>query len=249
MLVAEVTHAESHAVTAATVPVDAPTQLTAPPKTILLYSTQPEFFERKDTCFNRRGVEVFGAARPQDLRAVVQARKVDLVISRGIPQHCTLADVRTMVPHGVPLVIMTTENDDAAILASFERAPDVTVIRPPYGESLMDTTARLLTISLRRYLRILVQIAVGDKEKGGFGFTHNLSASGMLLESRRRLEIGEELAMSFLIPGASRMAHVVGRVVREAPSPETTSFRFGLQFVTISQEDKDMILRLTSPEN
>ena len=53
--------------------------------TILLYSTEPAFFERRDTWFNRRGVEVFCAMDPRSLRANLSTRRPNLLLSRGVP--------------------------------------------------------------------------------------------------------------------------------------------------------------------
>lgn len=212
--------------------------------TVLLYTQDPAFFERRDTWFNRRGVDVFCAMDMEEAAAILTLRRVDMLVSCGVPAGLAVEELRGQVPYGVPLIVLVTPEDDEDLIDDYRLASDVAVITSPYGDALMQNTAKLLSVPTRHYIRILVQLQIED-QAGGFGFSNNLSATGMLVETKKQLEIGTHIQLSFLLPGARQMTAVKARVVREAQSNKHGSFRYGVQFVDLPVADREHIVALT----
>ncbi len=214
--------------------------------TVLLYTHNPAFFERRDTWFNRRGVDVFCAMDLEDAACIFTKRKVDLMLCEGPPGNVPEAAVREVVPRGVPIFVLADDSDNAELLNSYHKAIDSKVIRAPYGDAVLRLTAQALTVAVRHYIRILVQIQAGTSERSNtFGFSTNVSASGMLLETKRRLRIGDTIGVSFMLPCAPQMTACDALVVREAPS-EGNTLRFGIKFIGLSVSDQEFIMSLAS---
>ncbi len=214
--------------------------------TVLLFTHSPSFFEQRDTWFNRRGVDVFCAMDLEDAAAVFNKRRVDMMLCQGPPGGVHEAAIREVVPRGVPIFVLATENDDSRLLASYHKAVDSKVIKLPYGDAVMRLTAQTLAVPIRHYLRILVQVQAGSSERSNtFGFSNNISASGMLLETKRRLRIGDTVGLSFLLPCSPQMTVVHALVVREAKT-EGNTLRFGLKYIDLPASDRDFIESLTS---
>ena len=77
--------------------------------------------------------------------------------------------------------------------------------------------------------------------RGGEAFAGralNLSVHGLLLESRRALEVGEDLRLDFDLPGAHGEVHGTGTVVRE-----TSPVLFGVELTSVEGDGRVRIKR------
>ncbi len=216
--------------------------------TILLFSQQPAFFERRDTWFNRRGVDVFCAMDIDEVATIFSVRRVDLMLSQGVPGELSEGALRKVVPAQVPIILLTEGGDDARALASYTKSETCNVLKAPFGDKVMHLTARALAVPTRHYLRILVQIQVGESAGGTFGFSNNISTTGMLLETKRKLAVGETVGLSFMLPGAPQMTATHALVVREAPA-EGNTFRFGVKFIDLPANDQEFLANLRTQDN
>jgi hypothetical protein len=205
--------------------------------TILLYSPHPAFFERRDTWFNRRGVDVFCAMDVDTLANMFSHRRMMLVLTQGVPDGMTAHEMRQIIPPQVRMLVLTEGGDDEDLLATYEADPDCKVLRAPFGEQVTKAARNAMTIPPRHYLRILVQIQADGG--GTFGFSNNISTTGMLLETKRQLNVGDTVALSFMLPGASQMSAAHALVVRQAPSQG--AYRFGLRFVDLPAVDCEFL--------
>lgn len=210
-------------------------------KMVMVHSEDPSFFERRDTLFNRRGVDVFGSMTLEEASRILRQRAPDIFICQGVPSGLHAEDMRRVVRSGIPVVIMAIEGDDPALLAGYEADEDTHVLHPPYDGRLLELSSQLLGVAVRRYLRILVQMKVTDDAGTSFGFSHDLSASGLLVESRVLCPIGQTISVCFMLPNAGRMVSARAEVVREAPCTKPGVRRYGCRFVGLSDEDKGLI--------
>jgi len=65
-----------------------------------------------------------------------------------------------------------------------------------------NTVRKLLSVSERSSIRVPVSVRIDGRDKRGkpfLGFSENLSASGMLVESEKKLEMGDILTCSFYL--------------------------------------------------
>jgi hypothetical protein len=202
-------------------------------------SSDPSFFEQEETWFNRRGVDIFCANDIEELSWITNVRPPNLIISAGPPDGHREHNFREIVPEAIPLVILARANDDQRSLIEYENGFQSTVVHRPYGNQVMRTTAAALETVNRQYIRMLVQLQSSSQSKsGGFGFSHNVSPTGILLETKKELALGDRLQLSFMLPGAKEMTEVTAEVIREAPSIKPATHCYGLQFLDLSAEHR-----------
>ncbi|MFT5431464.1 MAG: hypothetical protein ACI9OJ_002160 [Myxococcota bacterium] len=216
---------------------------------VLLYGTNPQFFERRDTWFNRRGVEVFCSMTAPELLSIAKSRAISLILSSGVPASLSHEKLRRFIPEDMPVLVLAKSGDAPELLQAYHEGEASAVLVPPYEDRVMCATAEALKVPVRHYLRMLVQLRVGHgRAGGGFGFTNNVSATGLLLETKTKLKVGSEVKVSFMIPGAGAMTAVTGRVVRDAGLSPTGCFRYGVHFLDISADDQTHIRAMVSQD-
>ncbi len=105
------------------------------------------------------------------------------------------------------------------------------------------------TIEKRRHLRgaIKVEIKAGVASGGGiiYFFTKNISKGGAFIVSDYLFESGQELTISFQLPGDNRVILAVGRVKwvndKEKVDDKYHEPGMGIEFVKISPADEKRI--------
>ncbi len=112
-------------------------------------------------------------------------------------------------------------------------------------DELIDAAERLLCVSPR--VKARAPVCLGrlkeGRQVGTFAMTVDLSESGVLLESRERLSVGEEVLLRILLPKREELISTKGRVIRSASEHRfSASLRkgngFGLQFSGLLPGDR-----------
>lgn len=106
--------------------------------------------------------------------------------------------------------------------------------------------------NLRRHPRSAIELpvtvtdAATNRVDGAIMFdTQDLSVGGAFIRSDLLFEIGEELDLAFTLPSGAIRAR--GRVVRvQRDSGDDASAGMGIQFVGLSDADRDAILQLVT---
>jgi DNA-binding response OmpR family regulator len=107
------------------------------------------------------------------------------------------------------------------------------VIRPVSRAQLARAALKLIRVAPRRDVRILVRAR--PFPRGGpsrYGFTRNLSASGMLLETDQPVDVGDTLDLRFFVPGVSTEV-ITGAAVVRHHEPPNYRWIVGMQFMQL----------------
>ncbi len=91
----------------------------------------------------------------------------------------------------------------------------------------------LLGIQPRRSLRVLVKLSVEIEAGGTDRFvsqTHDVSASGMFVITRKTVDIGAEIGFSFSLPGETRPFEGIAKVSRVSDSQTEGPAGLGIHF-------------------
>jgi len=119
------------------------------------------------------------------------------------------------------------------------------VLRLPAGPEWDARLSRLANVPGRRAVRLPVRLQIQGRTlldlDSVTGTILNLSATGILVECDRTLELCSEVGFSFFIPGAPIPILGRGRVVRDAGGGH-----FGIEFAGLSPEAAAQIARLRS---
>jgi len=115
------------------------------------------------------------------------------------------------------------------------------VLSDKMDPALWDTRIwELLNVPHRREARVPVRVrdwsGLPVDPETGDGLALNISVHGILLESRRRLEVGTNVDLQFKLPGTQDEVQVVGQVVRQ----EAVS-RSGIKFLVLRGDARDRI--------
>ncbi|MFZ5470322.1 MAG: PilZ domain-containing protein [Myxococcota bacterium] len=100
----------------------------------------------------------------------------------------------------------------------------------------------------RRFLRKMLQVDFRAKDAQGAGQLQfagaDLSAGGTFLKSDLLFEQGEGFSLEFRVPGVPRLMRAQARVawVRRFPSEEEPA-GMGIEFLTMSEEDRSVLVR------
>lgn len=116
------------------------------------------------------------------------------------------------------------------------------IFRPLDPAEFDAKVASLLSVPVRKELRVLVQVKIDASREGFFflGHTRNLSISGALLEVDHPLETGSKLGIRFFLPGRTREIIGAAEIVRERPAPFGQR-HYGIRFVGLTDDDRRAI--------
>jgi response regulator RpfG family c-di-GMP phosphodiesterase len=140
------------------------------------------------------------------------------------------------------LLVVDREHQNHADLCLSAGCNDV-IYRPLQRRELDQKVERLTSIPVRRQLRTITKIEVSLEKNGRFilGRSINISANGMLLEVDRVLPGDGSVVVHFYIPGDPKPLQMEAAVLRAEFAG--TMAKYGLQFVNISDEERERIDR------
>ena len=92
-------------------------------------------------------------------------------------------------------------------------------------------------ISLR-YHRVIDERVLSDFQKS---FTKNISASGLLFESREMIPLGTKIKIFIILPGLKQEIAALGKVVRIESIKLTTKYNIGVSFQDLEAKDREEI--------
>ncbi len=219
-----------------------------PRKKLLLVTPDPRFFDLPENSFQSRGCDVFTAVDAAEAIAFLGEHSVDLVISRGEPAGATLEALHGAMRGDSKLIVVPEPGQDMAALRRLQRVHtlDAPTDGKSDGKGLLRLSAKILEVPERKYISILVQVRLTKpKPTTIFGKSRDLSDGGLLIETSQQLTIYDQVIVSFLIPGADRMVQTDALVVREVPKPDGGR-RYGLRFLSLSDEDRTIITEFIS---
>jgi DNA-binding response OmpR family regulator len=112
---------------------------------------------------------------------------------------------------------------------------DALIAKPIKPLQLVKTVGQFLTIHMIRSRRVSLRVRVISKKESVefFCITHNISVSGMLIETSYHLEMGSIIQCLFTIP-SSLQIETEGEVVRTTRTMDG-AHQYGIQFVNLDR--------------
>jgi CheY-like chemotaxis protein len=212
-------------------------------KKILITRDIHALLNQESTFLNRSDLRVFVGATSDELLQIHRSERVDVIItSRGLPgmpceRFCSLiredAGLRTVS------IIMTCADDPDAIRESGRCRANSILLEPLHSVLVAAKAEQLLNIAARETLRVLLNADVlGESGDSSFyGRTVNVSASGLFIETGRRLPAETRLSCRFYLPAAAGQVRVMGKIVRIIePAARNDVYQYGLMFTEIAPE-------------
>ncbi len=122
------------------------------------------------------------------------------------------------------------------------------IAKPVNPSDFHEACSALLNVQSRRDARLLVYVQVQGFIQSGFFLCNsmNLSPSGILIITGRKLKKGDMVQLQITLPLEKEKARVLAKVVREAREIESKLNAYGLVFTEISEGDRQRIKVFTS---
>jgi CheY-like chemotaxis protein len=177
--------------------------------------------ELGETVLFRRNVERVRASGVEEIRRMADDGKVDVVVvDSALPGAAGLvASLRqNALTRATAIVALGRSEFGFDHLDLLEAGANAILPLPP-GHDWDDRLMRLIHVPVRKATRIPVDLALEGGVQDGLAFAGrvlNLSVHGLLLESGQALTVGDDLRLSFELPGSHGGVRGTGTVVRLA---------------------------------
>ncbi len=195
-----------------------------------------------DTIFRRGTIMTFPARTCEEILSTQIERKADMIITEldlpvmGGARLCE--EIRKNQELKMVSVIMVCDGSEASLAQCSQMHVNAVLSKPLDPVQLYSEISELLVIPQRKDLRVLLRASLtGTEEKTSFfGMTHNISLSGMLLETDRDLKAGDKF--SCMINVGHREIGVRCEVVRVLTVKGR--YRYGVKF--LNPDTKSLII-------
>jgi CheY-like chemotaxis protein len=202
----------------------------------------------QETMLRRRDSAIFTALAGSEGLQKARAEKPHLIIfgydlfDMSAPEFCREIRDEPLTRGTSLLLVVDREHQNHADLCLSAGCNDV-IYRPLQRRELDEKVAKLTTIPVRRQLRTITKIEVSLEKNGRFilGRSINISSNGMLLEVDRVLPGEGPVRLHFYIPGDPKPLQLDAAVLRAEFTG--TMAKYGLQFVKMSEEERERIDR------
>ena len=216
-------------------------------KKILVTKNVISILEKEKSLFDREGIKLFSAATTDDVLSIHRAEKVDIIIAElhapGMKSEELCSTIRSdKVLSKVSMIILCPDNA-ADIEKSAQCRANAVLTLPTDPAQLLEKVQQLLEISWRESYRVLVSVSVSgtSKDKSFFCRSGNISVTGMLIETEKVFEKGDQLSCSFFLPDSAQIKATgeIVRVMKLAAGSKTC--QYGIRFSALPAESKSAI--------
>jgi len=215
-------------------------------KQILIVSSSASFIERNETLLRRSDFIILDAVSGAEALQILNNNTVDLLLIDMQLEDMTGDSLCSLLRNGksvqLPLLLVCHDNaDDIERLRT--SGADALLARPVMPLQLIKTVGEFLTVQLIRSRRVSLRVKVSSKKSPAefFCISHNISITGMMLETDISLEVGSIIDCQFTIPGYLPIA-TEGEIVRSARALDG-SHQYGIRFTYLTRTCRQEIDR------
>jgi CheY-like chemotaxis protein len=178
-------------------------------KTIIIAHNLLDDIGGSNTIFKRSGITVFPASSSEEILDLHGVNRADLIITdaalplMGGAKLCSRIRGDAGLKYVSIIVIGDdTEDSENSVSHCKDAGANVVIRRPLEPGMLLWQASQQLVIPTRKDMRVLLRASIKngiEENTSFFARSHNISLSGMLLETERVLNAGDRLTCSFNI--------------------------------------------------
>lgn len=198
----------------------------------------------------RKEHELFRAYSGEETLEKIRELGPDLIVLDDRVEDIGVFDLTRRIrelPEGrhASLLLLTT--------SEFDKPPEginQILTKPVIGTDFNEACRRLLAIEARKETRLLVYVQVQGYLQSNLFLCNslNLSASGILILTPRRLKVGDRLQLQITLPRERDKVKVTGAVVREAVEVGSRLNAYGVRFEDMSEDDIERLRTFVANE-
>ncbi|NVN97831.1 MAG: response regulator [Geobacteraceae bacterium] len=208
-------------------------------KNILIVSSSPSFLERNGTLLRRSDFRILTADNTSEALSIFQSELIELLfIDTKIDEETGetfCSRIRNCQSKTKPVIILVCNDSEEEFARLKGSGADAIIARPIKPLQLIKTVGQFLSVQLVRSRRVSLRVKVISKkdEVEFFCISHNISLTGMLIETEFSLDVGSVIICQFSIPG-SLDVETEGEIVRSARTMDGAHL-YGIHFTTLSR--------------
>lgn len=208
-------------------------------KNILIASSSKSFIERNVYLLRRSHFRMFTAESAADAMTVLSDELIDLLLldiqlsDQTGESFCREVCAKGFDPRTSILLVCHDTEDDFIRLK--ESGADALIARPIMPLQLIKTVGQFLAVQLVRSRRVSLRVKVTSMKDDieFFCISHNISLTGMLIETKFSLELGCIILCQFSIPGAADV-ETEGEIVRSSRTM-SGEHQYGVHFTSLNR--------------
>jgi len=219
-------------------------------KKVLLVSAYVLFLERNTTLLMRRGLQLFNTTSGEEALRLHKEHGFDIIISDFKLEDMEgfkLCSLIRKSKNSEQVAIILTCQDIKGQLESVEQCGASAVILKPIDPvKLLKKVGSLLDMQLVRSHRVELRVKVlcKDQELEFFCLSHDISNTGILIQTEYQLELESRIICQFTIP-PSYPVEAEGTVIRSTREMDG-SHLYGVRFIDIQMSSQRAILNYVS---
>lgn len=210
---------------------------------IIIPDTLLSHFETDQNFMLRSDITIISVPTVETMLKVHEEQHADLIIADSdTPEMGGAALCRKV--RGTPSanqvsVLLLVPGERHVIDDCLSSGANDLIIKPIIQQDLLKKTSELLQIAKRADMRVLMNISVLGKANTPFySTTHNISTSGMLIETSKLMKLGERLSLSFFL--RLKKISLDGEVVR-VTQKSLHLYQYGIKFLNPDDRAQGLI--------
>jgi response regulator RpfG family c-di-GMP phosphodiesterase len=216
-------------------------------KKILIAHDIKSVIEKEESFFNRENIRILTSSSNEEALSIHKREMVNLIITHIDTPQMVGETLCSLIRNDNKLrrvsILMVCSNIKSHIERQSQCRANAFIREPINLPILFEKAHQLINIAQRESLRAPVAIKVHNKYKGKpfLCISENISASGMLFQTDRIIERGDNIICSFFLPNSLHIrteAEIVRVVEKET---EFDTYYYGIRFSTLNSNDKSAI--------
>jgi len=214
-------------------------------KKILIASSSPAFLDRNSYLLRRSHFRMFTAESASEAMAILSHELIDLMLlDIQLSDQSGELFCREVCDKGFDpktYILLVCHDSEADFLRLKESGADALLARPIMPLQLVKTVGQFLDIQLVRSRRVSLRVKVTSKKDDieFFCISHNISLTGMLIETSFSLDLGCIILCQFSIPGSIDL-DIEGEIVRSSRTIDG-GHQYGVHFTTLNRRFRHQI--------
>lgn len=207
-------------------------------KQVLITSASKVFLKRNSNLLRGRGFQLFTTTTGADALKMHDEYVFDLILADlrlDDMSGCTLCSLIRDNESSRPVpIILICHNISGSIERIEHSHASAMLLKPIDPIRLLETVGTFLDARIGRSKRVVLKVKVISKkwDLDFLCYSHDISNSGILLETEYQLALGSRIVCQFTLPGDSRI-DVEGEVMRFMTAVECENL-YGVKFVALS---------------
>jgi len=206
-------------------------------KKVLLASEDNDFLHKKATLLKERAFQLFTSTSGAEALKLHGEHQFDLILTDIELEDISGSTFCSLIRKGeisplVPVILICNEFS-GSMQRIDQSGANAMLLKPIDQIHLLETIGRYTGLQLGRSKRVVVQVMVISKEHDleFVCFSHNISSTGILIETEHELNLGIRIICQFALPGTYRI-ETEGDVVRSIKYTDCGNL-YGIKFIDL----------------